>query len=72
MNQCEFHPYQNPKELRDFCGEKGIAFQVFYSSLSWQFLLERFNKYYFDLEILLLVRFVHKCHLCHITGLATE
>ena len=27
VNQCEFHPYQNPKGLRDFCSEKGIAFQ---------------------------------------------
>ena len=23
VNQCEFHPYQNPYELRRFCNEKG-------------------------------------------------
>ncbi|EFX79063.1 hypothetical protein DAPPUDRAFT_25705, partial [Daphnia pulex] len=28
VNQCEFHPYQNPKELRAFCRENNIEFQV--------------------------------------------
>ncbi|XP_046440736.1 uncharacterized oxidoreductase ZK1290.5-like [Daphnia pulex] len=27
VNQCEFHPYQNPKELRAFCRENNIEFQ---------------------------------------------
>ncbi|XP_032788099.2 uncharacterized oxidoreductase ZK1290.5 [Daphnia magna] len=27
VNQCEFHPYQNPKELRTFCRENNIIFQ---------------------------------------------
>ena len=27
VNQCEFHPFQNPKGLRDFCSERGITFQ---------------------------------------------
>ena len=28
VNQCEFHPYQNPKDLREFCAQKKIHFQV--------------------------------------------
>lgn len=28
VNQCEFHPYQNPVDLRKYCKEKGIHFQV--------------------------------------------
>jgi len=28
VNQCEFHPYQNPKKLRNFCSENGIVFEV--------------------------------------------
>lgn len=27
VNQCEFHPYQNPAELRNFCAENGIQFE---------------------------------------------
>ncbi|RWS17065.1 putative oxidoreductase-like protein [Dinothrombium tinctorium] len=27
VNQIEFHPYQNPKSLRNFCDENGIAVQ---------------------------------------------
>lgn len=33
VNQCEFHPYQNPKELREFCRENNICFQVSTSTL---------------------------------------
>ena len=28
VNQCEFHPYQNPIKLRKLCSELGIAFEV--------------------------------------------
>jgi diketogulonate reductase-like aldo/keto reductase len=28
VNQHEFHPYQNPKLLRQFCVENGIQFEV--------------------------------------------
>ena len=28
VNQCEFHPYQNPKPLRQFCAENRIQFGV--------------------------------------------
>ncbi len=28
VNQCEFHPYQNPVRLREYCREKSIVFQV--------------------------------------------
>ena len=28
VNQCEFHPYHNPKEIRQFCTENHIQFQV--------------------------------------------
>lgn len=28
VNQCEFHPYQNPKDLRQYCAQKKIQFQV--------------------------------------------
>ena len=28
VNQCEFHPYQNPKQLRKFCAENRIQFEV--------------------------------------------
>ncbi len=27
VNQCEFHPLQNPTELRRFCADAGIQFQ---------------------------------------------
>ncbi len=27
VNQCEFHPLQNPVELREYCAEEGIQFQ---------------------------------------------
>ncbi len=27
VNQCEFHPLQNPTELRRYCAEEGIQFQ---------------------------------------------
>lgn len=26
VNQCEFHPYQNDKQLREFCQESGVKF----------------------------------------------
>ena len=26
VNQCEFHPYHNPKELREYCQQNGIQF----------------------------------------------
>ena len=29
VNQCEFHPYQNPKQLRQFCNENRIQFEVY-------------------------------------------
>lgn len=29
VNQCEFHPYQNPRNLRRFCDENEIQFQGF-------------------------------------------
>ena len=28
VNQCEFHPCQNPIELREFCTDNKIQFQV--------------------------------------------
>ena len=28
VNQCEFHPFNNPKSLRDFCADNGIMFEV--------------------------------------------
>ena len=30
VDQCEFHPYYNNKELFDFCKEKGIHFAVIF------------------------------------------
>ncbi|XP_069175415.1 uncharacterized oxidoreductase ZK1290.5 isoform X2 [Procambarus clarkii] len=27
VNQCEFHPYNNPKELREYCAERSIQFE---------------------------------------------
>ncbi|XP_053640371.1 uncharacterized oxidoreductase ZK1290.5 isoform X2 [Cherax quadricarinatus] len=27
VNQCEFHPYNNPKKLRDYCTERNIQFE---------------------------------------------
>lgn len=35
VNQCEFHPFQNPKSLRKFCTENKIAFQVVRFSIFW-------------------------------------
>ena len=34
VNQCEFHPYQNPKQLRQFCADSRIQFQVRYRNIS--------------------------------------
>ena len=28
VNQCEFHPFNNPKSLRDYCSDLNISFQV--------------------------------------------
>ena len=28
VNQCEFHPFNNPKALRHFCADRNIQFEV--------------------------------------------
>lgn len=28
VNQCEFHPFNNPKMLRQFCADRNIQFEV--------------------------------------------
>lgn len=28
INQCEFHPFNNPKLLREYCAERKIQFEV--------------------------------------------
>lgn len=30
VNQVEFHPFQNPMELREFCNENRIQMEVLY------------------------------------------
>ncbi|XP_063846239.1 uncharacterized oxidoreductase ZK1290.5-like isoform X3 [Scylla paramamosain] len=29
VNQCEFHPFNNPKVLRQFCADRNIQFEVY-------------------------------------------
>lgn len=44
VNQVEFHPFQNPVELRKFCKDHKIQIEVKHSYILYSFLCSEFIK----------------------------